>query len=108
VSSNKHTPGPWLFRSKSSSIHSAPPADTSYQYGEALARFAEDDNVCADVGDADLALILAAPDLLEACEEAADDVCHAVCPPTWRTKAGQPHNGICSKVRAAIKKARGE
>jgi hypothetical protein len=101
VSSTKHTPGPW--RVKEYRRHSE--AVIVNAAGDELATI---DLACMPGAVADANLFAAAPDLLEACEEAADDVCHAVCPPTWRTKAGQPHNGICSKMRAAIKKARGE
>lgn len=67
------TPGPWLFRGKSSSIHAAPKNEPGerYQYGEQIARFAEDEYGAAMVSDDNLALILAAPVLLSACRRAA-------------------------------------
>ena len=54
---SKHTPSPWLYRGKSDSVHM--PCDT-HPYGDQIFRFVED----AAPSDEDLALILAAPDLL--------------------------------------------
>lgn len=54
-----HTPGPWLYRGKSDSVHAS---SETHPYGEYLFAFQEE---CAP-NDADLALILAAPELLEA------------------------------------------
>jgi len=55
----KHTPGPWLHRGKSDSIHR--PSET-HPYGELIFQFHDENGP----SDADLALILAAPELLEA------------------------------------------
>ncbi len=101
----KPTPGPWF-------------ADTGCR-GEPVFIYGtvNDDavDVCTvpfRVGDAqaeaDAALIAAAPDLLEACEAVAGDVCSFLCPSKWRTEAGQAHSAECVRLRAAIKKARGE
>lgn len=59
----KGTPGPWLFRGKSESVHV--PSDT-HPYGKQIFRFHEGFEGDESPSDADLALILAAPDLLEA------------------------------------------
>jgi hypothetical protein len=58
---SKHTPGPWLHRAKSDSVHRPPPYHP-YQFGDSIFRFHDEQSP----SDADLALILAAPDLLEA------------------------------------------
>lgn len=65
--SAKHTPGPWLFRNKDSSIRRT---SETHPYGGQIARFDEDDDGHAVVSEEDLDLILAAPDLLAACERA--------------------------------------
>ena len=54
-----HTPGPWLFRRKSDSVHQPSPSAT-HPYGEKIFRFDETDAP----SDGDLALILSAPELL--------------------------------------------
>ena len=58
---NKHTPGPWLSRGKSDSVHES---SNTHPYGCQIFRFAEDQGPSDD----DLNLILSAPDLLEALE----------------------------------------
>ena len=62
---DRFTPGPWLYRGKSCAVYTAP-TDPVYQYGSQIFRFNDDD----EPNDADLNLILAAPDLLEALIEA--------------------------------------
>ena len=62
---SKHTPGPWLYRAKSDSVHK-PPAEQPYQFGDLIFRFHDE---CGPNNE-DLALILAAPELLEACKVA--------------------------------------
>ena len=96
---SKHTPGPWLFRDKSSSVHEQPknkPGE-KYIYGKQIFRFRDDDDEVPGISDEDLALILAAPDLLAACE-------------LMLTVAGldreAPH--AVNVMRAAIAKARGQ
>lgn len=84
---NEYTPGPWLFRGKSDSVHKAPPG--SYQFGETIFRFHEEEGP----GDADLNLILAAPDLLEALKTA-----RAYGSDSWS-------EWITAKVDAALEKA---
>lgn len=54
-----HTKGPWLYRGKSESVHKA--CDT-HPYGRQIFRFVEDEAPSDD----DLALMLAAPELIEA------------------------------------------
>lgn len=58
---SKHTPGPWLGRGKSDSVHR--PCDT-HPYGDQIFAFHPD----YAPNDADHALILAAPKLLAALE----------------------------------------
>ena len=62
-----HTPGPWLYRGKSSSVHEA--SDT-HPYGRQIFQFHEGFNDEDLPREADLSLILAAPQLLMALEDA--------------------------------------
>jgi len=62
-----HTPGPWLHRTKSDSVHK-PPIQEPYKFGDLIFRFHDEQNP----NDADLALILAAPELLEALKSLVD------------------------------------
>ena len=52
-----HTPGPWLHRGKSDSVHQA---SKTHPYGATIFRFDEEEGP----SDEDLSLILSAPDLL--------------------------------------------
>jgi hypothetical protein len=70
---SKHTPGPWLYRGKSDSVHRPPPAGTAYQYGDTIFRFHDE----VGPSDEDLALILSAPELLEALKYARRFLRHA-------------------------------
>ena len=96
---NKHTPGPWLSRGKSDSVHES--SDT-HPYGCQIFRFAEDQGPSDD----DLNLILSAPDLLEALEDALSDY------DAWMKDADvTPNESLLAwtnKARAAIASARGE
>ena len=58
---SKATPGPWLHRAKSDSVHK-PPSEQPYKFGDVIFQFHDEQGP----SDADLALILAAPDLLAA------------------------------------------
>lgn len=58
---SKHSPKPWLYRGKSDSVHEQ---CETHPYGRQIFRFVEDEAPSY----ADLDLILAAPDLLEALE----------------------------------------
>ena len=87
---NNHTPGPWLSRGKSDSVHES--SDT-HPYGCQIFRFAEDQGPSDD----DLNLILSAPDLLEALSEIINDGGKFV-------MTSETHR----KARAAIARARGE
>jgi hypothetical protein len=98
----KHTPGPWLFRGKSNSVHAAPTEINGYQYGKELFRF-DPENVPSVF---DIDLILAAPDLLDALK--------AILPfiPKSTVLDGGPNKYSAAviaadKVRAAIAKAEG-
>lgn len=82
---NKHTPGPWLSRGKSDSVHES--SDT-HPYGCQIFRFADDQGPSDD----DLNLILSAPDLLEALE----------------CLIKSDHDDVIEMARAAIARARGE
>lgn len=88
---NKHTPGPWLSRGKSDSVHES--SDT-HPYGHQIFRFSEDQGPSDD----DLNLILSAPDLLDALEYMLE-----TCP-------GIDNSGDQARIqaRAAIARARGE
>ena len=87
---NKHTPGPWLSRGKSDSVHES--SDT-HPYGCQIFRFADDQGPSDD----DLNLILSAPDLLEALEDIVQ----------W-IERGDFEESFLAAARAAIAKARGE
>lgn len=94
--SAQHTPGPWVWRNKSGSLHAAPPAGSPYKYGAPVLTPEYEPGAGCDtiVSDADAALIAAAPDLLGGLEVAAAES-HWI--------AGPP---VLSQMRAAIAKAR--
>lgn len=87
---NKHTPGPWLSRGKSDSVHES--SDT-HPYGHQIFMFAEDQGPSDD----DLNLILSAPDLLEALEEVVQ----------W-LELGDHEGPMYDKCKSSIARARGE
>ena len=104
---SKHTPRPWLHRAKSDSVHKPPP-EQPYQFGDQIFRFHDEQGP----SDADLALILAAPDLLEAlriAEAALSDIGDADREPgddvAWCEARAA---GAIPQVRAAIKAVEGE
>ena len=94
---NKHTPGPWLSRGKSDSVHES--SDT-HPYGCQIFRFAEDQGPSDD----DLNLILSAPDLLDALEYVADIDVSGADGSVIRFILAAAQN----RARAAIARARGE
>ncbi len=94
---NKHTPGPWLFRGKSNSVYTAPPPGTVYTYGSIIFSFHD----VAEPSEADLALVLASPDLLEAAELVSAALAKFICHLDIEFSA-------LTKMRIAIAKARGE
>ncbi|MGU3628120.1 hypothetical protein [Comamonas sp. C24C] len=114
MSTNERTPGPWLHRGKSDSVHKSPSAEQyaqGYRFGETIFQFHEE----SPPSDADLALILAAPELLHALQESLSALEYVV------EQAGGPaceHEGgvVCfckentaiSEARTAISKAIGE
>ena len=92
--SNKFTPGPWLYRGKSNSVHES---CSTHPFGHTIFVFDDD----APLRDPDLSLILAAPDLLEALEQMIDEYGTA--------GDGWPRNNKALRdARAAISKARGQ
>ena len=95
---NKHTPGPWLSRGKSDSVHES--SDT-HPYGCQIFRFAEDQGPSDD----DLNLILSAPDLLEALEQLIEFL-----EPMRFDRKSDDNRAIALDIaaRAAIARARGE
>jgi hypothetical protein len=62
-----HTKGPWLYRGKSDSVHMP---DAEYPYGKQIFQFRDE---CSP-SDADLTLVLASPDLLDALIDLVDDI----------------------------------
>ena len=92
--SNKFTPGPWLYRGKSNSVHES---CSTHPFGHTIFVFDDD----APLRDPDLSLILASPDLLEALEQMIDEYGTA--------GDGWPRNNkVLRDARAAILKARGQ
>ena len=87
---NSYTKGPWLYRGKSDSVHTT--CDT-HPYGPYLFSFKEE----SEPNDADLALILSAPDLLEALIAANAEL------EMWR--AGFPNYSDSEEVAVMIDKA---
>jgi hypothetical protein len=67
VSERKWTKGPWLFRAKSSTVHKA--SDT-HPYGDQIFEFVDGFEDETMPSDADLKLVLAAPELYEALKSA--------------------------------------
>lgn len=84
----KHTPGPWLHRAKSDSVH-RPPPHHPYKFGDMIFQFHDE----RSPSDADLALILAAPDLLNAL--------------TVLIEVAEARGIPCNAAHAAIAKATG-
>ena len=64
--SNKFTPGPWLYRGKSNSVHES---CSTHPFGHTIFVFDDD----SPLRDPDISLILAAPDLLEALKNLEND-----------------------------------
>jgi hypothetical protein len=103
---SKHTPGPWLFRGKSSSVHEQPenkPGE-KYTYGKQIFRFRDDDDEVAGISDEDLALILAAPDMLAALEAILPMLPQSL---TTATGGDPSWTDAIRRVESAIEKARG-
>lgn len=100
---NNHTPGPWLHRGKSESVHAS--SDT-HPYGEYLFAFQDE---CAP-NDADLALILAGPDLLAALENLVSkgEAFRNTVVETRGVRGMDEHDAALTAARAAIAKATGQ
>lgn len=92
-----HTPGPWLWRDKSGTLHAAPPEGTQYKYGATVLapNYEYDSGVDTIVSDDDARLIAAAPDLLALAQYAVDN-------PEFDSEE------FDRMARAAIKKATGQ
>lgn len=101
--SGKHTPGPWLHRGKSESVHAS---SETHPYGEYLFAFKDE---CAP-NDADLALILAAPDLLTALEDLVSkgEAFRNTVVETRGVRGMDEHDAALTAARAAIARAGGE
>jgi hypothetical protein len=91
MSDPKRTPGPWLFRGKSSTVHAV---SETHPFGEQIFGFHDQELDDRTPSDADLALILAAPDLLAALIELEAG-----------SGASPGANKKFAKARAAISKA---
>ena len=91
---NKHTPGPWVYRGKSDAVYT-PSTDPVYKYGSQIFRFHDEDGP----NDADLDLVLAAPDLLDALQ-AISAYWDEVVPPSHMSD-------MHKAARAALQKATG-
>jgi hypothetical protein len=98
MTETKFTRGPWLYRGKSDSVHK--PSDT-HPYGERIFRFHDEEGP----NDADLELILAAPDLYAALAE-----CFAVIAGDEGLEIDFPdeYERLTAMARAALAKASGE
>jgi hypothetical protein len=92
-----HTPGPWIWRGKSSSLHQEGDNNPS-PYGPRVLTLASDEYTDAEISDADATLIAASPDLLAACKAAVACLDHAT---VSMADADE-------MLHAAIKKAEGE
>lgn len=93
-----HTPGPWIWRNKSGSLHQK---GTDRRFGVTVLAptYEYDSGVDTEVSDADAALIAAAPDLLAALKE--------ILPWHDSHPAEATDNRMVNLCRAAIAKAEG-
>ena len=104
----KHTPGPWVWRNKSGTLHRV--GEAPYAYGDIVLApdYEYDSGVDTKVSDADAALIAAAPDLLQSLREISDmfmarpDMIKALEP-----LRGFAENAVFERAAAAISKAEG-
>jgi hypothetical protein len=104
----KHTPGPWLFRGKSSSVHEQPKNEPGEKctYGKQIFRFRDDDDEVAGISDEDLALILAAPEMLAALEKC---VAALEAMNIWDlTRLNEQEGKVLLEACAVVAKAKGE
>jgi hypothetical protein len=64
-----HTPGPWVWRGKSGSLHQAGEKPHTYGATVLAPTYEHDSGLDTEISEADAALIAAAPDLVEALRE---------------------------------------
>jgi len=96
-----HTPGPWLFRGKSDTVHK--PSNT-HPFGDEIFRFNDDSD---GPSDADLSLILAAPYLLDALKKIINFNIQ-YCIERYGDESKAESMACVVVARAAIAKAEGE
>ena len=87
----RHTPGPWVWRWKSGSLHQV---GTDRPYGATVLQptYSYDEGVGVEISDADDRLIAAAPTLLALLQDVVDDMMFNVA----------PSKGTMDKIREAI------
>lgn len=101
-----HTPGPWLHRGKSDSVHET--CDT-HPYGQLIFQFHDE----FGPNDRDLALILAAPELLSDLHNAAVllrryEALHRAKGTGDSTAKAEVNAGWASRFESTVARARGE
>lgn len=103
MSKSSHTPGPWIWRWKSGSLHQV--GNPPYRYGDSILYPTGLDSDL-QISEADAHLIASAPDLYAACSS-FDDM-------AMFTENADDEDvvvvtlGTVRKIRAALAKARGE
>lgn len=98
----KHTPGPWHILRSTYAAKQHHAVEVNDKSGQTVAYSLNFVARFKDEGEANAHLIAAAPELLEALEEATESECRSWC------EQGGPHRPSCDKRRALIAKARGE
>ncbi|WP_336802398.1 hypothetical protein [Kaistia sp. MMO-174] len=103
MAEHKHTPGPWVWRGKSGSLHQV--GEEPYRFGKTVLAptYGYEAGAETEVSDPDACLIAAAPDLLKACQAVAD-----VCADDSERRMASDGYTALELVLAAIAKATGE
>lgn len=98
MSEVKHTPGPWVWNGKHGSLHRI--GEAPYRFGECVLRptWEYDEGTDLEIGEADAALIAAAPDILEALSGLLADVYEIFASPEQLEMAAE----LARKGRPAI------